>query len=167
MNRHILITYATRAGSTVEVANVISEVLVSRNFMVDIKPVKAKPSLIGYGAIVLGSAIHMGAWLPEMVEFIWENKSRLNKIPTAIFTVHILNTDEETNSRAARETYISPIHEMISPLHEAFFAGKVDFSTLAIPDRVIARAVQPKIGVHSGDFRDWNKIRYWSQTIFS
>jgi menaquinone-dependent protoporphyrinogen oxidase len=167
MNRHILVTYSTRAGSTAQVANVISEVLVSRSFMVDIKPVKEKPSIRGYGAIVLGSAIRLGAWLPEMIEFIWENKSRLNQIPTAIFTVHMLNKGDDADSRAAREAYTSAIHEMISPLHEIFFAGKIDFSTLSFLDNLNARVVQPKLTAHSGDFRDWDKIRYWAQTIFS
>jgi menaquinone-dependent protoporphyrinogen oxidase len=167
MNRHILVTYATRAGSTAQVANVISEVLVSRNFLVDIKPVKEKPFLIGYGAVVLGSAIRMGAWLPEMVEFIWENQSKLNQIPKAIFTVHMLNKADDADSRAAREAYTSAIREMISPLHEIFFAGKIDFSTLSFLDNVHARAVQPKLTAHSGDFRDWDNIRNWAQTIFS
>jgi len=166
MNRHILVTYATKAGSTLEVAEVIGEVLASRNFLVDVKPVNEKLSTIGYGAIVMGSAICMGAWLPEMMKFIWENKNKLNRIPTATFTVHMLNTGDDTNSRAARDAYLSSIREMISPLHEAFFVGKVDLSTLPLLDSVSARVIQPKIAAHSGDFRDWDKIRSWAQTIF-
>lgn len=167
MNRHILVIYATRAGSTLEVANVIGEVLASRNFLVDVQPVNEKLSTIGYGAIVMGSAIRMGTWLPEMMKFILENKKKLNRIPTATFTVHILNKGDDTNSQAARETYMAPIREMISPLHEAFFAGKVDFSTLSLLDSVSARAIQPRIAANSGDFRDWSQIRTWAQTIFS
>lgn len=167
MNRHILITYATRSGSTLEVADVIGEVLTGRDFLVDVKPVNEKLSTIGYGAIVMGSTIHMGAWLPEMIQYIRENKMQLNKIPTAIFTVHILNTGSDANSRAAREAYIAPIREMINPVHEAFFAGKVDLSTLSFIDSVSARAIQPKIAANSGDFRDWSQICRWAETIFS
>ena len=42
--------------------------------------------------VVLGSPIRMGGWLPEMLEFIRLNQTRLNQIPTAFFTVHMHNT---------------------------------------------------------------------------
>ncbi|HET9908221.1 MAG TPA: flavodoxin domain-containing protein [Anaerolineales bacterium] len=167
MNRHILVRYATRAGSTLEIAEVIGEVLYARNFIVDIWPVNEKLSIKGYGAIVMGSCIRGGGWLPEMVRFIRENKTQLNKIPIATFTVHVLNRGDDENSRAARETYMAPIREMISPVYEAFFAGKVDFSTLSLLDFVSARALQPQVAAHSGDFRDWDKVRSWAQTLFS
>ena len=47
MSNRVLVTYATRTSSTAEVADAISEVLTARGFAVDVKPVKAKPSLEG------------------------------------------------------------------------------------------------------------------------
>ena len=75
MNNRILITYATRTGSTAEVADAIGEVLASRGFVVDIKPMKEKPSLDRYNAVVLGSAIRLGSWLTESLDFIKENQA--------------------------------------------------------------------------------------------
>jgi menaquinone-dependent protoporphyrinogen oxidase len=46
----ILITYATRAGSTTETAGAIAESLYNQGFSVDAKPVKEKPALGGYAA---------------------------------------------------------------------------------------------------------------------
>ena len=43
MNNRILVTYATRAGSTAEVAAAIAETLAARGYAVDVKPVKEKP----------------------------------------------------------------------------------------------------------------------------
>jgi len=63
MSNRILVTYATRTRSTAEVAKVISEVLTTRGFVVDLKPVKEKPSLDGYRGVILGSAIRMGGCL--------------------------------------------------------------------------------------------------------
>ena len=95
MSNRVLVTYATRTRSTAEVAKAISEVLTTRGFAVDVKPVKEKPSLDGYHGVILGSAIRMGAWLPEMIKFIRDNQAKLNEVPTAIFTVHMLNTGNE------------------------------------------------------------------------
>ena len=43
MSKKILITYATKAGSTVEIAAVIGETLSKRGFAVDVKPVSENP----------------------------------------------------------------------------------------------------------------------------
>ena len=92
MSKHILIVYATRAGSTVEVAQVIGEVLGGRGFEVQIKSVKENPAVDGYQAVIIGSAIRMGNWLPEVVDFLRKNQPKLSQIPTAIFTCHRLKT---------------------------------------------------------------------------
>jgi menaquinone-dependent protoporphyrinogen oxidase len=77
MTNRILVTYATRAGSTVEVAAAIGETLRGSGFSVDVKPVKEKPSVEGYQAVVVGSAIRLGSWLPEAVNFVKNNQDRV------------------------------------------------------------------------------------------
>ena len=47
MNTHILVTYATRAGSTAEVAGDIGEVLGERGFIADVVPVTENPPVGG------------------------------------------------------------------------------------------------------------------------
>jgi menaquinone-dependent protoporphyrinogen oxidase len=109
MNPHVLVTYATKAGSTVAVADAIGDVLAARGFGVTIKPVKDKPSLDGYQAVVIGSAIRMGSWLPEAMVCARDNQARLSELPTAIFTVHLLNTGDDAASQAARQAYTAPV----------------------------------------------------------
>ena len=59
MNK-ILVTYATRAGSTFEVAVLVAEVLRAAGATVDVKYVTAVHELEGYDAVVVGSSIRMG-----------------------------------------------------------------------------------------------------------
>ena len=47
MNKRVLVTYATRAGSTAEIAQAIAGTLAARGYAVDVKPVKEKPQLTG------------------------------------------------------------------------------------------------------------------------
>ena len=89
MTGKILITYATRADSTAKIAAVIGEELSKRGYVVEIVPVKNRPVVEGCAAVLIGSAIRMGNWLPEAVDFIKKNQAQLNALPTALFTVHI------------------------------------------------------------------------------
>ena len=165
MSNRILVTYATRTRSTADVADAISEVLTARGFAVDVKPVKVKPSIEGYRGVILGSAIRMGSWLPEMLEFIRKNRAQLNQIPTAIFTMHILNVGKDNASRAARNAYTTPVRKMIAPVDEAFFAGSIDLAKLSFPDRVLTRLMVGDDSPKVGDFREWDKVRAWAKEV--
>ncbi len=165
MEKNILVTYATRAGSTPEVAAVIGEVIAARGYHVAVKPVKEKPALAEFHAVVLGSAIRMGAWLPEAVAYVRNNQAQLNRMPNVIFTVHMLNTGDDETSRQARQAYITPIHELIEPQGEAFFSGVMNYAKLSLLDRLIAKAVEKNADIGPGDYRDWDTIREWAQTI--
>ena len=163
MNNRILVTYATRAGSTVEVAAAIGETLSQRGFKVDLKPVRKAPSLDGYQAVILGSAIRMGNWLPEAVDFVKTNQQALNRMPVALFTVHILNTGNDETSRATRLAYLDSVRLLLKPVDEVFFAGEIDPAKLSFVDRLLVKIVKSPIG----DLRDWDKIRSWANATLS
>jgi len=165
MSKKILITYATKAGSTVEIAAFIGESLSKRGFAVDVKPVSENPALDGYQAVLMGSAIRMGSWLPEAVDFVRQNQTTLNQLPTSIFTVHMLNAGDDETSRTARQAYTAPVRELLPSVDEVFFKGKLDPKTLSFFDRLISKAVETPDNP-PGDFRDWNLIGDWSQSIF-
>ncbi len=162
MNKRILITYATRAGSTVEIAAAIADAMTLRGFLVDVKPVKENPTLQGYQAVLMGSAIRMGSWLPEALEFIKINQKILNNLPVALFTVHMLNTGDDSVSHAARLAYLNAARPLLNKFDEVFFAGVIDLKKLSILDRLMVRMVKSP----TGDLRDWEKIRRWAPSSF-
>lgn len=167
MNQRVLVAYATRAGSTVEVAKAIGEALGERGFQVEVKPITANPTVTHYEAVVVGSAIRMGAWLPEAVSFIKNQQTPLSQVPVAFFSVHMLNTDDTEASRQARLAYTAPVRQVLAPRVEAFFAGLIDPARLSFLDRMITTFVQQQTNGPLGDFRDWDKIRGWAKTIFA
>jgi len=161
MNKHILVTYATKAGSTAEVARTIALRLEQRGFMVDLKNIEQKPNLEGYDFIVIGSAVRMGKWLPQAVDFIKNNTAYFSKIPHALFTVHLLNVEEDEVSRTNRLAYLDSIRPWVKPLAEAFFAGSMDFSRLSVLDKFVAKMVKAV----EEDRRDWVTIQNWADTL--
>ncbi|GAP11819.1 flavodoxin [Bellilinea caldifistulae] len=112
--------------------------------------------------MILGSAVRMANWLPEMVDFIKKNQAELGRKPVALFTVHILNLGDNEASREARHAYLNSLHPCLNPIDEAFFPGKIDLESLSFVDRLMVKMVKSPIG----DFRDWKQIRAWSPVIF-
>ena len=87
MQNLILVTYASRTGSTKEVAGAIGKILAEEDSKVDILPMHQVSGLERYQAVVAGSAIQNRQWLPEAMDFVKNYHSDLSKNQTAIFSL--------------------------------------------------------------------------------
>jgi flavodoxin len=76
----ILVVYATRAGSTAEVAQAIGQELCAAGAEAVVHEVgraEHVADLATFESVVLGSAMRYGAWLPEMTQFIETHAAEL------------------------------------------------------------------------------------------
>jgi menaquinone-dependent protoporphyrinogen oxidase len=163
MNGSILVTYATATGSTVDVTATIGETLGAQGLAVDVKPIVDTPRIdgeSGYSAVVIGSAVQYGTWLPEAIEFVQANQSALANVPVALFSVHIRNQGDDGESRRNRLAYLDEVRPLVQAVDEGYFAGKFDRSgaEIMLPS-LVARLVPPL------DFRKWDKIRAWAESV--
>lgn len=154
----VLVAYASKCGSTGEVAQAIAQTLCERGMTVDVRRVDEVSDVEAYDAFVVGSAIRMGSWLGEAKRFVETNVATLNAAPTAFFTVHMLNLDDSEESRAARAAYVAPVHAIVQPQAEAFFAGKLDLDRMSFVDRMISKMMKAT----NEDKRDWAAIEAWA-----
>lgn len=159
--RKVLVAYATKCGSTGEVAQAIGATLCASGAGVDVRRIEDVTDVTDYDAFVIGSAIRMGSWLPQAKEFVAANAARLRSAPTAFFTVHMLNTDDSETSKAARSAYVAPVHAILEPQSEAFFAGKLDMSKMSFLDRMISKMMKAR----DEDRRDWKAIAAWTDQL--
>ena len=161
MSKKLLLAYATRFGSTKEIAEEICSILQNRGFHVDLTSMEDVTCLEDYQAVVLGSAINHGNWLPPAIDFLNKFHENLKDLPLAIFSVHITNLGNDEQSRLNRNSFLDEVHTLITPYDEIFFAGK--FNREAAKELIPAWIawLAPKL-----DFRKWKEIRNWSENLF-
>lgn len=157
-DRAILVTYATRYGSTGEVAEEIAEVLQDVGVEVAVSNVMDVESVSGYAGVVIGSPIYMGKWLPEAVDFVKNFQNDLRRVPVAVFAVGFSMREPTEKNRESGRAAISVIRPYVHPFDVGIFAGKLAFEGLSGADAEIIRMA----GVMEGDFRDWDEIAAWA-----
>ena len=126
-----------------------------------VQPVESVSSLTGLQAVVLGSAVHYGACLPEMTKFIGSHHSALAQLPLAIFTLHMQALGDDAASQTTRVGYTKAVRAVVNPRDEVFFAGKVDPTTLSFFERMAVKLVKSPLGAK----RDWDRIRRWADGL--
>lgn len=157
----ILVAYATRAGSTAEVAGRVAQRLCAQDLSAEARPVEEVADLSGFAAVVLGSGTYYASWLPEMTRFAQDHATELGRLPVAFFTLHMLNLGNAREAQTERAKYTATARSAVTPVEEAFFAGRIDPARLGILDRLAVRMV----GSPVGDRRDWPRIEAWADAL--
>jgi menaquinone-dependent protoporphyrinogen oxidase len=166
MNDKILVTYASRAGSTVGVAEAIGRALAESGAQVDVRPMKEVIDIATYRAVIAGSAIRGGKWLPEAMQFMRTHQAELVRKPFAAFMVCItLAMKGGEQYREGIANWMSPVRALVKPVSEGLFAGALDCSKLALFDGLQMRAAIAAGVFPAGDHRDWNAIHSWAVDI--
>lgn len=167
MDNKILVTYATRTGSTEGVAEAISKTLREHGAQADVIPMQAVTDLASYQGVVAGSAIQNQQWLPEAVQFVQTYRAELNQKTFAMFAVCMTLAMKNGESyRPQISDWLSPVRRLVRPVSEGIFAGVLDISKIpSFGDRLKFR-LSVLFGVWSeGDHRDWDAIRTWADSL--
>lgn len=167
MSEKILVTYASRFGATAGVAEEIGKTLRAQGEEVDVLPMKEVIALTPYRAIVAGSAINSGAWLPEALQFVKAHQSELRRKPFAAFLVCMtlaMKNGEQYRSHVS--TWLEPVRALARPVGEGLFAGVLDISKIPSPSDRLKFRLSVLFGAwKEGDHRDWKAIRAWATTM--
>lgn len=167
MNKKILVTYTSRTGWTVGVAEAIGKTLAETGEQVDVLPMRDVKDLSAYDAVVAGSAINGAAWRPEAVQWVREHQTELKRKPFAAFLVCMtlaMKNGEQYRSHVA--TWLDPVSALVKPVNKGLFAGGLDIRKVpTLKDRIGFR-LSVLFGVwKEGDHRDWNAIREWAMEL--
>ncbi len=167
MSNKILITYASRTGTTAGVAEAIGQTLAESGASIEVRPMQEVNDLAPYRAVVAGSAIQGSQWLPEAMQFIQTHRATLAQKPCAVFLVCMtLSMPNAEKYRAFVADFLQPVRAVLKHVSEGLFAGALDISKVpSFGDRLKFRLSVLFGAWKEGDHRDWNAIRAWAKSI--
>jgi menaquinone-dependent protoporphyrinogen oxidase len=156
----VLVGYATRYGSTQEVAEAVAATLRECGLEVDIQPMREVRTLAGYSAVVLGAPLYMFRWHKDARRFLSRHRKALTERPVAVFALGPTHDDEKErqDSRAQLDKELSKF-PWLTPVALEVFGGKYDPAKLRFPVNLFA-GKEP-----ASDIRDWTAIRAWAADL--
>ena len=166
----VLVAYATDHGSTRGVADRIAGRLQLRGVRAEACAVADVLQVSRYEAVVLGSAIHGGKWLPEARQFADRNAALLRERPVWLFSVSTLGDEESMfppgvadRLRAWRKETpeLAEMRRLLHPREHRNFAGAIARSHWPATGRAFFLAT----GGRYGDHRNWPAIEAWADLI--
>lgn len=169
MSDSILVTYATRYGSTQEVAEAIAATLRESGLEVDIQPMRKVQTLAGFRAIVMGAPLYIGRWHKDTEKFLLLHQEALTQRPVAIFTLGPAQSKEKdwgpVHTQLDRELAKYP---WLTPVALELFGGKYDPAKLHFFDKLLASfPASPLYQMPASDLRDWTAIRTWANNLMA
>lgn len=154
--RRILVTYATKKGSTKEVAEAVALRLEGAGFETTLLPAAEVDELDDVDSVVIGGALYMGRWHADARHFLKGFRKTLVNMPVAVFAMGPLTTSEEDVAGARKQLdHALEKTPEIEPVSVAIFGGVVE------PDRLRF----PFNHMSATDARDWDAIRAWADEV--
>jgi menaquinone-dependent protoporphyrinogen oxidase len=167
----ILVTYASRHGSTKGIAERIAERLRAAGLEVEAVPVRAVRDVAAYDAVLLGSALYMFHWMKEARSFASRNRGALTRKPLWLFSSGPIEQKVDERGRGPLEVSgpreIEELREMLHPRDHRLFFGAWDRRNKPIGfwERVVQLMPAARASMPDGDLRDWPKIEAWADGI--
>ena len=155
--KSILLAYATRYGSTQQVAETIAAALRAAGLEVDVQPMQDVKALEHYDAVVLGAAIYNARWHPDAHQFLSQHQEALRQRPVAIFALGPLSTGDAAMRRSRRQLDKElEKYPWLKPVAVEMLVGKMDPAKLGFFEKLMSTA---------SDHRDWEAIRAWANAL--
>jgi len=161
MTARILVAYATRNGSTAEIARAVGRELEKTGAEVTVADIKTVRSLEGYAGVVLGGPLYMGSVDGAVRTFVAKNLRRLSEIPVAAFAVGIAPKDPKPEAAGQAMDALNKAIVPLAPVSFVLFAGYLDLAKV----NFLMRRFLKMANVPTGDFRDWDAIAAWARDL--
>jgi len=160
----VLVTAASRHGSTHEIASAIARSLTDspagRNtgVIASAMPAENRPDPSAFDAVVLGSAVYAGSWLAAAKDLVTAHTAALRARPLWLFSSGPIGEppfppDEPYDA--------GTFAQMLGARGHVVLPGRLDPSRLSFGERAMVTAMRAPVG----DFRDWAAVAGWAQAV--
>jgi menaquinone-dependent protoporphyrinogen oxidase len=161
--KKILVTYATMAGSTVEVAQAVGDELARAGLQVDVLPLEQVQDLQPYAAVVVGGPMIMG-WHRSARRFLRKNRTVFQQIPLAVFVMAVSLTQTGETGVGGVPVYVDKQLPR-PPASDGRLSFRERYAQLSNYLRPILRAVRPvkpvSIGMFGGRL-EYGRLKWWA-----
>jgi menaquinone-dependent protoporphyrinogen oxidase len=158
---NVLVAYASKRGSTAEIAEAITETLRQSGQSVDCIEAGKVSSVESSDAVVLGSAVYIKRWRGDAKRFLRKHDQELSQRPFWVFgsgPVGEPNGEVDSswleNNRGGRSPWC-PGHVV--------FGGRMPLDPSGPMEHAMVKNSPPEYR----DRRDWDEIRAWAAGIAS
>lgn len=156
----VLVTAASKHGSTAQIAEVIADVVRSGGHDVVVEEPSSVHELRAFDACVIGSAVYAGHWMGAAREFVERVADQLVVRPVWLFSSGPVGEPLTPKDEAVDVDHLA---RTVDALDHEVFAGRIDRSRLGFGERALVRALK----VPEGDYRDWEHVRRWSLGVLT
>jgi menaquinone-dependent protoporphyrinogen oxidase len=163
MAKKVLVAYASKYGSTREIAEKIGQVITQSGLEAEVLAAEKVKDIAAYQAVVLGSAAYIGNWRKEAITFIRKFDDELEQLPTWIFSSGPLGTGDALQEMKGWKypASIDPVIERIKPRGITVFHGTVNLKKLSFMERWMMKNMKEA----GHDARRWDLIEKWAKEI--
>ena len=154
----VLVTYASRHGSTAEIADRVGQVLRVvlgmhvPDVQVDVIPIAKVRGVEGYDAVVVGSAIYLGRWLRPARRFLRAEAARLRRRPVWLFS------SGPVGAGPGQAGELGELTALFGARDHRIFGGRLRSADLGAAERTLVHAIHAE----EGDYRDWAEVTAWA-----
>jgi len=158
----VLVTAATKNGSTGEIAQAIGAALTRRGVPAVVMAPDEVQDISGYDAVVLGSAVYSGHWMPAATTLVERCSHAWAGRPVWLFPSGPIGKPGRslTTKMGADPVDLPKMRAATGARQHRMFPGKLDKKDVGPVQRIGLTL----FGMQ-GDFRDWDAVRTWSAGI--
>jgi menaquinone-dependent protoporphyrinogen oxidase len=157
----VLVAYASKRGSTAEIAETIAATLRREGLGVCLERCEDVQTLDPYDAVVIGSAVYMKRWRGDARHFLKKHRKALKQKPFWVFSSGSVGDPSKDNPEwNERSKIVEKVQELGGKEH-VVFGGCVP----AQPQGFMEKAMVRRTPNQYRDLRDWTAIRGWAHQI--
>jgi menaquinone-dependent protoporphyrinogen oxidase len=159
----VLVAYASKRGSTAEIAETVAATLRREGLGVCLERCDQVRSLENYDAVVLGSAVYMKRWRGDARDFLKKHKKALRQKPFWVFSSGPVGDPAADNPDWVEPPKLAEKVADLGGRGHAVFGGCLPTE----PHGMMERAMVEGVPREYRDRRDWGEIRGWAKGIAS
>lgn len=158
----ILVTTASRHGSTREIGEAVADVLAAEGHEVDRADPEDVTAVDRYDAVVLGSAVYAGRLAVTLRDLVERQGGQLAARPVWLFwSGPVGHRGRVTGEAAVPPDEVEVVARRIDAREVACFGGQLRRSELGLAER----ALVAMIDAEDGDHRDFEAVEEWARSI--